>query len=56
MKLLISTGEVSGDLQGSLLIKALKTNAEKRKIKLEIFALGGERMKESGAKLISNTS
>ena len=56
MKLLISTGEVSGDLQGSLLIKALKTNAEKRKIKLEIIALGGERMREAGAKLISNTS
>ena len=56
MKLLISTGEVSGDLQGSLLINALKTNAEKRKIELEIIALGGERMKEAGAKLISNTS
>jgi lipid-A-disaccharide synthase len=56
MKLLISTGEVSGDLQGSLLIKALKTNAEKRKLELEIIALGGERMKEAGAKLISNTS
>ena len=56
MKLLISTGEVSGDLQGSLLIKALKDNAEKRKIKLEIIALGGERMREAGAKLLSNTS
>ncbi len=56
MKLLISTGEVSGDLQGSLLIKALKTNAEKRKIEIEIIALGGERMKEAGAQLISNTS
>ena len=56
MKLLISTGEVSGDLQGSLLINALKTNAEKRKIELEIIALGGERMQEAGAKLLSNTS
>ncbi len=56
MKLLISTGEVSGDLQGSLLINALKTNAENRKIELEIIALGGKRMKEAGAKLISNTS
>ncbi len=56
MKLLISTGEVSGDLQGSLLIKALKDNAEKRNIKLDIIALGGERMREAGAKIISNTS
>ena len=56
MKLLISTGQVSGDLQGSLLINALRTNAEKRKIELEIIALGGERMKEAGAQLISNTS
>ena len=56
MRILISTGEVSGDLQGSLLIKALKDNAEKRKIKLDIIALGGERMREAGAKLISNTS
>ena len=56
MKLLISTGEVSGDLQGSLLIKALKDNAKKRKIKLDIIALGGERMRDAGAKLISNTS
>ena len=56
MKLLISTGEVSGDLQGSLLIKALKDNAEKRNIKLDIIALGGERMREAGAKLICNTS
>ena len=56
MRLLISTGEVSGDLQGSLLIKALNDNAKKRKIKLQITALGGQRMKNAGAKLISNTS
>ncbi len=56
MRILISTGEVSGDLQGGLLVKALKDNAEKRNIKLDIIALGGERMKEAGAELISNTS
>ena len=56
MKILISTGEVSGDLQGSLLIKSLKNNAKKRNIKLDIIALGGKRMQEAGATLISNTS
>ena len=56
MKLLISTGEVSGDLQGSLLIRALKEEAEKRLMHLEIIALGGQRMKESGAELICDTS
>ncbi len=36
--------------------EALKTNAEKRKIELDIIALGGKRMREAGAQLISNTS
>ena len=54
MKLLISTGEVSGDLQGSLLIKALKTNAKKRNIELEIIALGFERLRNALAQLISS--
>ncbi len=56
MKLLISTGEVSGDLQGSFLVKALKKEAIKRSISLEIYALGGSRMKDSGAELIANTA
>ena len=30
VRLLISTGEVSGDLQGSLLIRALRLEAERR--------------------------
>ena len=30
VRLLISTGEVSGDLQGSLLIRALRLEAEQR--------------------------
>tara|TARA_B100000700_G_scaffold329523_1_gene451532 strand:+ start:1548 stop:2723 length:1176 start_codon:yes stop_codon:yes gene_type:complete len=56
MNLLISTGEVSGDLQGSLLVKALLKEANKRNLKLNIYALGGLRMKEAGANLIADTS
>ena len=56
MRLLISTGEVSGDLQGSLLVSALKREASKRNIDLKIFALGGNRMKAAGADLIADTS
>ncbi len=56
VRLLISTGEVSGDLQGSFLIKSLLKEAQKRSIELELFALGGSRMQDAGARLIANTS
>ena len=55
-RLLISTGEVSGDLQGSFLIDALYRQARERGISLEILALGGPRMKAAGAYLISDTA
>ena len=41
IRLLISTGEVSGDLQGSLLIQALYREAQRRNLPLELLALGG---------------
>ena len=34
VRLLISTGEVSGDLQGSLLIEALRREASRRALSL----------------------
>jgi lipid-A-disaccharide synthase len=55
-RLLISTGEVSGDLQGSLLVKALHAEAQRRGLNLEIVALGGERMERAGARLLANTA
>lgn len=54
--LLISTGEVSGDLQGSLLIKALHQEAKKRGVTLRVSALGGPRMQTAGAELLANTT
>jgi lipid-A-disaccharide synthase len=56
MRLLVSTGEVSGDLQGSLLIRALFAEAQERGIALEVLALGGERMRRAGADLIADTA
>jgi lipid-A-disaccharide synthase len=55
-RLLISTGEVSGDLQGGLLVAALQEEAKRRSQPLEIVALGGERMRQAGATLLANTT
>jgi lipid-A-disaccharide synthase len=54
-RIFISTGEVSGDLQGSLLVTALLKRAKSQNLDLEIVALGGDRMEASGAKLLGNT-
>ena len=56
LRLLVSTGEVSGDLQGSLLVKALHAEAQRRGLALEVVALGGERMERAGAVLLANTT
>jgi lipid-A-disaccharide synthase len=56
MRLLVSTGEVSGDLQGALLVAALRREAARRGLPLEILALGGERMERAGARLLANTT
>ena len=55
MRIFISTGEVSGDLQGSLLIESLQRQAAASGLELEIVALGGEKMATAGAKIIGNT-
>lgn len=54
--LFISTGEVSGDLQGALLVKALYRLAAERNIPLRISALGGDRMAAAGAAVLFNTA
>lgn len=56
MRLFISTGEVSGDLQGGLLVEALFRQAKKLNISLEIEGLGGSKMAEAGATIIANTT
>ena len=56
VRVLISTGEVSGDLQGSLLVGALHRQAASRGIPLEVLALGGPRMQAAGAELLADTA
>jgi lipid-A-disaccharide synthase len=55
-RIFISTGEVSGDLQGSLLVAALYQNAKKQGIEIEIVALGGGKMAAAGAKILGDTT
>ena len=52
----ISTGDVSGDLQGALLVTALRQLAEKSGIDLNIVALGGDKMAAAGANILANTT
>lgn len=56
VRIFISTGEVSGDMQGALLIEALQRHAQARGLQLEVLALGGDRMATAGAKLLGHTS
>ena len=56
MKILICTGEVSGDLQGSMLAKSLYKKAKKQQIELEIIGLGGDRMKAAEVNILANTA
>lgn len=55
LRVFIHTGEVSGDMQGSLLVEALERQSERRGIAVEISAMGGSRMTAAGAKLIGDT-
>ena len=51
-KILITTLEASGDLHAAYLIRALK----KLLPNLQIFGVGGQNMKEAGARLLADTS
>lgn len=56
MRIFISTGEVSGDLQGGLLVEALYRQAERFNISLKVEGLGGEKMRCAGANIIADTT
>jgi lipid-A-disaccharide synthase len=55
-RIFISTGEVSGDLQGSLLVRSLFQEAQRRGLEIEVVALGGGKMAAAGARILGDTT
>lgn len=55
-RIFVSTGEVSGDMQGARLIEALYRQAAPLGLELEILALGGDRIAATGARLLGHTA
>jgi len=55
-RIFISTGEVSGDLQGALLATALRQEAAERGMNIAITGLGGPRMAQAGVDLVGDTT
>lgn len=56
MKIFISTGEVSGDLQGAMLVKSLYDIAADNQLDLSIAGLGGDRMRHAGVDILADTA
>lgn len=54
-RIFIHTGEVSGDMQGSLLTRALYQQAKKRSIDLQVIGVGGQQMAAAGVEILVNT-
>ncbi|MGC1307041.1 MAG: lipid-A-disaccharide synthase [Phormidesmis sp.] len=55
MQIFIHTGEVSGDLQGGSLVRALYKQASARGLDIAVTGVGGHHMAEAGAKILVNT-
>ena len=50
MKIMLSAGEVSGDIQGARIAEAILAEAPKA----QLFGLGGRRMEQAGVRLVRN--
>lgn len=56
MRIFVSTGEVSGDLQGSILVESLWGLGKSLGMEMEISGLGGQKMAAGGVNLIADTT
>ena len=55
IQIFIHTGEVSGDLQGGLLVSALYRQAKERGLDIQVLGVGGHCMEAAGANILVNT-
>ncbi|KAH8973042.1 hypothetical protein BDL97_01G025200 [Sphagnum fallax] len=55
-RIVISTGDVMGDIHGAALVQEILEEAGKKEIGVEVYAVGGHRMKAAGAKLIGDNT
>lgn len=55
-RILISTGDVMGDMHGAALVRALIDAAGEEKVDIEVYALGGKRMQNAGAVMIGDNT
>ncbi|KAG0575247.1 hypothetical protein KC19_VG329900 [Ceratodon purpureus] len=54
--ILISTGDVMGDMHGAALVRALIDATGEEKVEIEVYAMGGKRMKDEGTVLIGDNT
>ncbi|KAH8973060.1 hypothetical protein BDL97_01G025600 [Sphagnum fallax] len=55
-RIVISTGDVMGDIHGAALVQEILEEAGKKEIGVEVYAVGGHPMKAAGAKLIGDNT
>ncbi|BFI39916.1 lipid-A-disaccharide synthase [Marchantia polymorpha subsp. ruderalis] len=55
-RIFVSTGDVMGDIHGANLVKELLKQAQGTRRRVEVYALGGQRMRTAGATLIGDNT
>ena len=55
-KIMISAGEISGDMYGAAIIRELRRIFEGHGLSIEAFGIGGDRLRDEGAELFAHAS
>lgn len=55
-KIMISAGEISGDMYGAAIVRELRRIFEGQGLGVEVFGIGGDRLRDEGAELFAHAS